>query len=308
MKLKYLLLIFLSVIAIQHLKAQGCSDAGFCSLGILKPNIPGVSEDHQSQFAVVLANGIGDEDVFVSTLSLQYGHRFNKNWNLEAKLTANYATGELGDVTNAGDLFISSNYNLTKKKRWNTSFLASFKIPLNMANAKSGQLPLPMQYQSSLGTFDAILGVSLTEKHWVLTAAWQQPLSGTNGNTFLPAYWTNGKADKYPPSNDFNRKADLLLRTGYKFRSGENWNFQLGLLGIYHLGKDSYIDGNISNKPIAIDGSEGLTLNGTASVWFKLNKRFTVGVTTGAPFVVRDVRPDGLTRKFVINPELNFSF
>ena len=100
----------------------------------------------------------------------------------------------------------------------------------------------------------------------------------------------------------------MLLRAGYNIEPNKKFNINLGLLGIYHLGKDNYVDGNISNKPIAIAGSDGVTLNGTASAWYKVSNKFTIGLTGGVPFVVRDVRPDGLTRKFVISPEFIVNF
>ena len=165
-----------------------------------------------------------------------------------------------------------------------------------------------MQYQSSLGTIDVIAGITLTNNKWLFATAIQQPLTGTNRNTFLPIYWGTAAAAKYSPTNDFNRKADVLLRVGYDIATTKKWKLNAGLLSIYHLRKDTYIDGNVSNKPIDLHGSDGLTLNGTFSVWYKPNSKFSLGFTGGVPFVVRDSRPDGLTRSFVVSPELIFHF
>jgi hypothetical protein len=165
-----------------------------------------------------------------------------------------------------------------------------------------------MQYQSSLGTVDLLAGISLTNKKWLFATAVQQPLSGTNRNTFLPAYWNTAAANKYSPTNTFNRKGDVLLRAAYTLIGKDKIDLSIGLLSIYHLGKDTYVNGNISNKPIALDGSEGLTLNGTAALHYRLNNKFSLGLSGGVPFVVRDIRPDGLTRKFVVSPEIVFNF
>lgn len=165
-----------------------------------------------------------------------------------------------------------------------------------------------MQYQSSLGTIDVIAGITLSNNKWAFAAAIQQPLTGTNGNTFLPIYWGTTEAAKYAPSNDFNRKADVLLRASYDVKSTKKWKVNVGLLSIYHVGEDTYIDGNVSNQPIALKGSQGLTLNGTLSVWYKTSNKFSFGLTAGVPFVVRDIRPDGLTRSFVASPEIIFHF
>ena len=142
----------------------------------------------------------------------------------------------------------------------------------------------------------------------MVASAIQQPLSGTNRNTFLPAYWNTAAANKYSPTNTFKRKGDVLLRAGYNLITKNKLDLNIGLLGIYHLGEDTYINGNVSNDAIALTGSAGLTLNGTAALRYKVNDKFSLGLSGGVPFVVRDIRPDGLTRKFVISPEIIFNF
>jgi hypothetical protein len=165
-----------------------------------------------------------------------------------------------------------------------------------------------MQYQSSLGTVDLIAGVAVSHERWKAAAGWQQPITGINRNHFLPQYWQNGKAAAYPPTNDFNRKGDVLLRTSYRLLKKHNWSLEGGLLGIYHLGEDTYINANISNKPIAIRGSQGLTMNATALLDINLSRRWSLGLQGGVPLVVRDVRPDGLSRSFVVAPQITFHF
>ncbi|MGB8193763.1 MAG: hypothetical protein WCF67_17660, partial [Chitinophagaceae bacterium] len=115
-------------------------------------------------------------------------------------------------------------------------------------------------------------------------------------------------AGKYPSSNDFNRKGDVLLRSAYNFMLHKKLNVHAGLLAIYHLAEDTYIDANISNSPISIKGSKGTTLNITAAANYALNNKISIGLSGGIPLIVRDVRPDGLTRHFVIAPELIIKF
>ncbi len=57
-----------------------------------------------------------------------------------------------------------------------------------------------------------------------------------------------------------------------------------------------------------IDGSQGLTLNGNAFFDYEINKKNALQLNVGAPFVVRDARPDGLTRGLVINFEYRIKF
>ncbi len=289
-------------------QAQGCSDAGFCTIGNLNGIDRKDDSSHKQKLSIILNNGIGDENVYVFTPAIQYDNQIGDRYAIQARLTANYASGNLGNSAGLGDLFISGIYTVPKKKLWQTSFLLGVKLPLNAGDIRESERPLPMQYQSSLGTIDLLAGISVSNSRWLISTAVQQPLSGRNRNTFLPVYWSNNKADNYIPSNDFNRKGDVLLKTVYTFNTNRKTVLNVGLLGIYHLGEDTYIDGNISNKPIAIKGSDGLTLNATAALRYKVSSRFSVGLSGGVPLVVRTARPDGLTRKFVLSPEIIYHF
>jgi hypothetical protein len=288
--------------------AQGCSDAGFCTIGNLNQHVKDTALQNKQKLTLILSNGIGDENVYVFTPGIQYDYKLNSSWSVQGKITGNYANGNLGYASGFGDLFLSTTYSLPENNSWQTSFLFGTKLPLNKGDIHFGNKPLPMQYQSSLGTIDLLAGVTIANKKWLVSSAIQQPLTGSNRNTFLPEYGGTDQAKKYSPANDFNRKADVLLKTSYSLITKNKLDFNIGLLGIYHLGNDTYIDGNLSNKPIALAGSKGLTLNGTAVIRYQLNEKISFGLSGGVPFVVRDIRPDGLTRKFVLSPEFSFNF
>lgn len=287
-------------------QAQGCSDAGFCTIGSLRAY--GTTNEPGQRISLLLPVGVGDEEVVVFTPGLQYDNQFTPNWALQAKVTGNVASGNLGTASGLGDVIVSATYTFPTEGTWQTSVTLGSKVLLNFSNLKENGLSLPLQYQSSLGTVDLISGVSLTNGVWQFSAGWQQPLTGTNGNQFLPIYWASLEADKYAPGNDFNRKGDLLLRVARQFNSDKRVSVNAGLLGIYHLGEDTYIDANISSKPIAIAGSAGLTLNVTATAFWKVSEKWSIGLQGGIPLVVREVRPDGLTRSFVLAPEIRFNF
>jgi hypothetical protein len=302
----FIFAVLLALSAVSH--SQGCSDAGFCSIGNLSHQSASDQPSTSHYFKIMLPAGVGDDDVFVFAPGIEYGYQ-NRQWQFSGKVTGNYASGNLGSAAGAGDLFLSATYQLpAKNSKWVSSFTLGAKFPLSGGDLKEDGLSLPMQYQSSLGTVDIIAGIAVTRDRWKLAAGWQQPLTGRNQNNFLRQYWRNGEANAYPPTNDFDRKGDVLLRTSYRFLDQARWALEGGLLGIYHLGKDTYIDGSVSNRPIPLDGSEGLTLNATASLEVELNKRLSLALVGGVPLVVRDVRPDGLTRSFVLMPQLTFNF
>lgn len=290
-----------------NLLAQGCSDAGFCSVGNLGVHANNhAAKKHYLQLTTSL--GVGDDNVVVFTPTLEYGTQLGRHWQAQGKVTANYASGNLGDAFGAGDVFLSGTYLVDPTKKWQTSFTLGAKLPLNQSNLEKNGLSLPMQYQSSLGTIDVIGGIAITSARWQFAAGWQQPVSGINLNHFLPVYYSDKAAMAYPPTNDFNRKGDVLLRSNYNFKAIHKLSFNTGLLAIYHLGKDTYINANVQNKPIDILGSEGLTLNATVSVKYPLGNKFEIGLSSGIPLVIRDVRPDGLTRSFVIAPTIKYQF
>lgn len=306
------LIFALANVSIATAKSQGCSDAGFCSVGNLSANHASKkTTDHHSKTQKITYSspiGLGDENVFVFTPGVQYDKTFSDRWSLQSKITSNYASGNLGQVFGPGDVYLSGTYNPKSKSSWQTSFTLGTKLPLNQSNLKENGLSLPMQYQSSLGTIDLITGVNVSNRFWQFSAGWQQPLSGINRNNFLPVYWDNIEAKAYPPSNDFNRKSDVLARVAYHNNINPKLNFSAGLLGIYHTGEDTYIDGNVSNKPLPIKGSSGLTINLTGGIWYAKNHKISIGLSGGVPLVIRDVRPDGLTRSFVVSPEISINF
>jgi len=287
-------------------KAQGCSDAGFCTIGNLAPS-PSI-ETKKQKLTLLLPFGLGDEKVFVFAPGIQYENQFNNRWSIQAKLTANTANGNLGNATGLGDVYLSGTYSWPTKKGWRVSATLGTKLPLNQSDLQKGNRSLPMQYQSSLGTIDLITGLAITNDQWQFAAGLQQPLSGINRNHFLPIYWNNADAARYPPSNDFNRKGDVLLRASYTYDTHKKFRFNAGLLGIYHLQEDTYIDAAYSKSAIMIKGSKGLTLNATVAAWYRLGSRFQLGLVAGTPLAARDIRPDGLTRKFVVAPEISWNF
>ena len=57
-----------------------------------------------------------------------------------------------------------------------------------------------------------------------------------------------------------------------------------------------------------IEGSQGLTLNWNLYLDYELNNDQALQLNVGSPFIVRDTRPDGLTRSFVASLEYRIKF
>ncbi|MEZ4759065.1 MAG: hypothetical protein R2810_04675 [Flavobacteriales bacterium] len=81
---------------------------------------------------------------------------------------------------------------------------------------------------------------------------------------------------------------------------------QPGLLAIYHLTRTPRLTAPARAWPR--EGSDGPTLNLTIDARYRLNDAWTLELAYGSPMVVRDERPDGLTRSLVLNLALAYRF
>ncbi len=301
MKNLTLLTLQIFLLAIPKVYSQGCSDAGVCTLASpLKDS----TITNKSNLEIGYIFGKGYEDVVYNNGFANYGHSFSKRWTMNAKVTYNQANGSFGTRGCLGDAFIAANYTNKFKKGAALSALLGVKIPFNSANLKINDVPLPMDYQSSLGTFDAVVGIEYQYKKWNIDAALQLPVLQSNRNSYFDEY---SASDIFPTTNLFRRKPDALLRGSYTINTNNSrWTFRPSILVIYHLGNDSYV--NIFGKRGEIEDSEGLTLNASMATHYKINSQHTVLVNLSAPLIVRDIRPDGLTRSFIASLSHQYKF
>lgn len=286
--------------------AQGCSDAGFCSVGTLRHNPVDSTNRTRLQFTFPL--GTGDENVNIFAPAVQLDHQVNDHWAIQGKITGNYASGNLGSAVGAGDLYFAGIYAVPLTGNWKASLLVAWKFPLNGSSLSSHGMDLPMVYQSSLGTVDVISGLSLTNDALGFSVGMQHPLSGPNRNNFSPGDWDTPEAEAYPKTNRFDRKSDVLFRVTYTARLRPGLALQGGLLNIYHVADDTYLDesGPTSRRQV-ISGSKGITVNLSGTAWITLGSGLRAGLTAAMPLAARDVRPDGLTRFFIVAPELQWN-
>lgn len=296
-------LLALLIIALgQQAHAQGCSDAGACTIGSFKPEALDSLQNTRHQFKVGGFYGTADNAILVYGSSLEYQYAFSEQWSADVKLTS------LGQSGNAISVFGLSDLYLNATHQWDSSFALTFgtKIPLANGGQSLDGRPLPMDYQSSLGTFDLILGMRYSWKKLQMVLAIQQPLTD-NSNAFLNTNYPEESALYiFSSTNGFQRSSDLIFRLSYPFRWRNKWQFTPGILSIYHLRNDRFTDANGDEQEI--EGSQGLTLNGNLYIDYALNARQSLQLSIGAPFVVREVRPDGLTRGSIVNLEYRIAF
>ncbi|MBK9382781.1 MAG: hypothetical protein IPN39_15850 [Chitinophagaceae bacterium] len=304
-----IILLSLLLLATSRNYAQGCSDAGVCTIDAIKQNtIPGRDIANTNNWlSAGTGYAKGERGTNIYTMQLEYTRRVAANLFVTGKLSYNYINGELGNSSGPGDLFLTIEKKLKATTTWKKSVFTGLKIPFTSANKKINELDLPMVYQPGLGTTDLLLGITASTRFIGFSLAFQQPLSGSNNNNFLPSlYPLHSDAKNYPATNKFSRKADIVARISRNFNAEKKLSFSPGLLGILHTGNDSYIDEN--NNRQVIEGSGGFTLNATTFLQYAANKKNSIGLSAGIPLIVRAERPDGLTRKFVMALEYSFNF
>lgn len=304
MKTRIIILFTLAIVTLclKTTLGQGCSDAGFCTVSGLKPGSFDTLSGSKNKLAFGGSIAKADHDISILGNYLEFSRSISSKFSIHSKITSIRQEGNQISNFNLSDLYFSSNFILNKYSK----ILVGFKIPLTNANKIKDDYSLPMDYQSSLGTFDLILGLNFKIKQLQLAIGYEQALT-KNKNEFLAEnHSTSSILNDFQSTNHYSRKADVLARLAYPYMLLTKLKITPAVLAIYHVANDKY--DNAFNTTLEIPGSKGLTLNGNLFIDYELHPKHTVQLSGGFPFVVRDNRPDGLTRKFVLNLEYGFTF
>lgn len=270
--------------------AQGCSDAGICTAPTIRLNDTSVlSGSNKNTITAGTVFGTAQYNVTSLGIHAEYVRRLGK-MTVSGKVLYAFINGPLASNSGLADAMFTIAYSFSDK----FTPMLGLKVPFNKSNAIYNGLPLPMAYQTSLGTTDMLAGVTYTYRNWGFALAWQQPLV-QNSSTFFVSDYPAGSIDsRYRSTNGFERRADALARVYYNFRFGSKWLFTPGILPIYHIGDDYWTDK--AGVRTSIPGSQGLTLNTNVALRYTLNKSSYLRFTAGAPVLARKVRPEGLTK------------
>jgi len=303
------LIVVVALAMVNKSNAQGCSDAGVCTLHSIKNN----AEVHESKdgrdndITIGFAYGKGERSTNNYTGYLEFTRSLAKRTSITGKLGYSFINGELANTNGLTDIFLSVNHEFDIKAKWQKSFVVGLKIPFDGADIVKNGIHLPMPYQTSLGTTDIVLAINYNRENFGATLALQQPLKPINENKFLPGdYPFQPLTLKYWPTNSFSRKGDIVGRVSYSLKANERFSIRPSLLGIYHEANDTYLDDAKNRRQIY--NSDGLTLNANLFLDYKLKNGNGFELSVGTPFIVRDQRPDGLTRSFVASLEYQFGF
>lgn len=292
----YLLYLFVHV---SDISAQGCSDAGICTVESFRPQTIQLPENNE--LTLGLSYGAADNTISVMGIQLGYLRHWGEKFVTRIRVNGVNQSGNNISVFGAGDIFLTGEYNVTKR----FGGTLGLKVPLTHSDRMKNDLPLPMDYQSSLGTLDLLAGIHYHLEKFSFFLALQQPMS-QNKNEFLLDNWPVDTTVQFVSTNQFHRRGDLLVRISHPIFNDTKVAVTPSLQGVVHLGEDTYEVPGEGKVPIA--GSSGLTINFNMTLAWKLARRDLMQLNVGFPVLVRKTRPDGLTRGFVAALDLKHAF
>lgn len=298
--------------------SQGCSDAGFCTMGAMKPDQP-----YNKKIAIRLRSmdisfyrgtTTLTPIIYVATADLNFS--IGQKASFQVKLPYQVVHGTLAKTSGVGDISLCVTRNIYISDQFEINLSVGGKIPTNRSDKQDEEGNyLPMYYQTSLGSYDFITGISLKSRKWLIATGIQHPFN-KNNNQFL---WSTWKGDpdelayvqRYHQANQLRRGTDVMLRIERNFRFSQ-FNYSIGVLPILRVNNDEIEnEAGVTVKP---KGAKGLAMSGIATMGYNFNVRSGVKLLIGhvvkfGDFVIqRDRNPDGLTREFVSSLTYTYRF
>jgi hypothetical protein len=300
--MKKIILCLSFLISFYHITfSQGCNDAGFCTIGDMKPAQQ--TDSSRSEIGISTIFRLGEKETMWFTLQAQGSFKLWKSGKLSLQAPFHFIYGNLGFIAGVGDIAPSFTQELYKHDKTKLSLTFAGKIPTNNANLLKDNEPLPMAYQPSQGTWDGIAGVSMFYKLWHLSLGFQHNFNA-NKNLYIDSLSLLNKEVSFFDSRKIDRGDDVLLRIEKIFEKGGKPQYFLSILPIYRLQKATIE--STAGECISVEGSSGLTLNINAGYLHSLGKKGKMKLLLGFPTITRHVRPDGLTGTFVISFSANW--
>jgi hypothetical protein len=281
--------------------AQGCSDAGFCTMGAMKPDQPYNKKVQLRLRTMELSFYRGTTTltpvIYVATADFNFS--LNQKNTFQLKVPYQFVSGRLTNTGSVGDISLCFTRNIFSSDKFDLNLSVGGKIPTNQSDKSVDGRPLPMYYQTSLGTYDFITGLSFINRKWLFATGIQIPLN-ENNNQFVWSAWngTDEKAyvDLYTQAKNLRRGIDVMLRVERNFRWSQ-FNCSIGLLPIYRINRDEFT--NSDNIRVIREDASGLALSGIVTAGYNFNTRSGVRLLIGHKIIQRDLNPDGLTRELV---------
>jgi hypothetical protein len=311
------LALLISMTIVTHLSnAQGCSDAGFCTMGAMKPDQPFNKRINLKLRSIELSFYRGTTTltpvVYVATADFNFS--LNSKNTFQLKVPYQKVEGRLGNTASVSDISLCLTRNVFTSDKFDANLSLGAKIPTNNSDLKAGNQVLPMYYQTSLGTYDFIAGLSIINRKWLIATGVQIPLN-QNKNSFDWNRWKDSNPTEVQYSKTYSnstalwRGTDIMLRVERNFRLAR-FNFSAGLLPIYRIKADRITNfrGIRTSKDAEGNIGEGLALSWITTAGYNFNVKSGIKLLVGHKIVQRDFNPDGLTRVLVTSFTYSYRF
>ena len=285
---------------------QGCSDAGFCTMGAMKPDQPFNKKVEFKLRSMELSFYRGTTTaspiVYVATADLNFS--LGAKTFFQVKVPYQAVEGNFDKTSGLSDLSLSITRVLKDTEKYDISFTLGGKIPSSGAdlNRSTDGAPLPMYYQVSLGSYDLVSGISFKNRNWLVATGIQYAFT-QNDNNFTreawrePVYPDFNYVRKHDDSGKLRRGTDVMLRVERNFRFSQ-FNFSLGALPIFRITQDE-IEDPVTGLRAKQQGTTGMALSAIATVGYSFDVRSGIRLLLGQKITQREVNPDGLTRNMV---------
>ena len=163
-----------------ELLSQGCSDAGFCTMGAMKPDQTFSRRVNFKlrSFELSFYRGTSTLSPVIYSMTADLNFGLSDKLGLQVKMPYQWVTGRFANTEGVGDISLSLTQNLVRNRQYDVNFTLGAKIPTNNSTltAENG-LQLPMYYQTSLGSYDIIAGLSFLTSKWLIAFGYQQALN-----------------------------------------------------------------------------------------------------------------------------------
>ncbi|MEO9965481.1 MAG: hypothetical protein ABJF11_06825 [Reichenbachiella sp.] len=315
------LIILTGLLDTRLVTAQGCSDAGFCTMGAMKPDQAYNKKVELKLRSIEVSYYYGESTTspIINVANLDASFSITNNLGFQIKLPYQWVTGNFDNTSGMGDISLSLTQRVASNERFDINATIGMKIPSNDADKKdsgskrpaSKGLSLPMYYQTSLGSYDFVAGGSMISSKWLVAAGVQMALTANNNNFwrgewFPPTYPSESYVMTYDNATKLKRGTDVMIRVERNFRFS-NYSFNIGLLPIYRITKDQIAD-RTTGEYQKLEGTTGLAMTLLSSFTYNFNVSNSIKLSYGRKFTDRKVNPDGLTRVQVFIVAYGFRF
>ena len=307
--------------AVSTAKAQGESDPGLSQLGAMRSGAATIVtedeyESNKVQFSVSNTFARGEKDVkynipqaeiiapIASDATMGYFH---------IRIPFVSASGELGNKWGLGDLGVSyTHFLMADPENWTIQATAGLQFGMTTANlSDTRSRPLPMSYQSSMGSTEALAGVNFSWKEYLrIAAGYQQAIIRYKQNDYTGLSYFNDpiySSSDYTVGRKLYRYGDAMMRVEGHL-TGNRAGFTAGALGFYHVHDDLYMDPFYGWQYIKDSHGFSMNLTGNAFIRFGRYGSCKLDVSGAIPLITRAVRPDGTQRQWVIMPRFTYYF